>query len=210
MLCLRGAPLFSGDRMQDCFETRPNSVSKQNKQKLFESACALWKVLEYDPRILSQKKRRNFFVLKNLSICMFHFDPTQLSDWFLWSRKGLLFKSKELHSEEGWSRQIQLKLCLGQPQCDSCPNCRKSPFTVLSVILDTELNIWTTLAIWEVTYSPTLDLKSQTCLCAGDVCWQILTVGLRSVLMITAFISAGLLCESLIFFFKKNTQEWCD
>lgn len=66
--------------MQDGFEARPNSFSKQNKQPFFKSARALWKVLEYDPRILGHKKRRNVFILKNLSVCVSHFDPTQLSD----------------------------------------------------------------------------------------------------------------------------------
>lgn len=137
--------------------------------------------------------------------------------WIIYlESKRSAFESEELYSEEGWSYQIQLKLWLGRPWCDSGPNCGKPPSTMLSVMLDiVYVGIrWNMSAIWEVTYSPTLDLKSEGCIWRpisvqvthADKLW---TRGLGCVLTITTFIWGSLLSESFIFFLK-STQEWCD
>lgn len=71
------------DRRKGCFWAGQNSFSKKkikNKKQFSKSAHDFWKVLEYDPIILSHQEQKSCFYSETLSVCVSRFDPTQLYD----------------------------------------------------------------------------------------------------------------------------------
>ena len=148
MCLLSGAIYFSRDRIQVCFGAGPVSQNKTKQMKnivFWIYPCTLESSSIW-PQNSEPQRRRDIFILKKTPIWLI-LTPLN-SAWCFWSLECLLLNSRSFILRKDDPTRIQLKLCLGQPQSGSCPNCGKSSSTILSVILYMVLNIWSTFAVW--------------------------------------------------------------